>query len=72
MSIQHWLIVLVVVLLVFGTKKLRHFGEDVGAAIKGFKKGMSDQPAEDPSSVKPIDELSHTQDRVVEDKSKHG
>lgn len=40
MSIWHWLIVLVVVLLVFGTKKLRNVGEDVGGAVKGFKEGM--------------------------------
>ncbi len=42
LSIWHWIIVLVVVLLVFGTKKLRHLGEDLGVAIKGFKDGMRD------------------------------
>jgi sec-independent protein translocase protein TatA len=36
----HWLIVLVVVLLIFGTKKLRNIGSDMGAAVKGFKDGM--------------------------------
>jgi len=41
-SIWHWLIVLVIVALVFGTKRLRNIGEDVGSAIKGFKKGMQD------------------------------
>ena len=41
-SIWHWLIVLVVVLLVFGTKRLRGAGRDLGEAVKGFKKGMSD------------------------------
>jgi sec-independent protein translocase protein TatA len=41
-SIWHWLIVLIVVLLVFGTKKLRNIGEDLGGAIKGFKQGMKD------------------------------
>jgi sec-independent protein translocase protein TatA len=40
MSIWHWLIVLVVVMLVFGTKKLRNIGEDLGGAVKGFKEGM--------------------------------
>ena len=39
-SIWHWLIVLVVVALIFGTKRLRNMGEDLGSAIKGFKKGM--------------------------------
>ena len=41
-SIWHWLIVLVIVALVFGTKKLRNMGEDLGGAVKGFKKGMRD------------------------------
>jgi sec-independent protein translocase protein TatA len=39
-SITHWIIVLIVVALVFGTKKLRNMGEDLGAAIKGFKEGV--------------------------------
>lgn len=40
MSWVHWLIVLVVVLVIFGTKKLRNLGSDLGAAVKGFKDGM--------------------------------
>ena len=44
-SIWHWAIVLVVVLLVFGTKKLRGAGRDLGEAVKGFKKGMHDDDA---------------------------
>ena len=45
-SIWHWLIVLVIVLLIFGTKKLRNMGSDLGGAVKGFKDGMkgSDEP----------------------------
>ena len=39
-SIWHWLIVLVIVLVVFGTKKLKNVGTDLGAAVKGFKDGM--------------------------------
>ena len=39
-SIWHWLVVLVIVLLVFGTKKLRNIGSDMGGAVKGFKDGM--------------------------------
>jgi sec-independent protein translocase protein TatA len=39
-SIWHWLIVLLVVVLVFGTKKLGNLGKDMGSAIKGFKEGM--------------------------------
>ena len=39
-SIWHWLIVLLVVILIFGTKKLRNLGTDLGGAVKGFKDGM--------------------------------
>jgi sec-independent protein translocase protein TatA len=47
-SIWHWLIVLVIVMLVFGTKKLRNIGTDLGGAVKGFKDGMktSEEPKE--------------------------
>jgi len=47
-SIWHWLIVLVIVMLVFGTKKLRNIGQDLGGAVKGFKDGMktSEEPTE--------------------------
>lgn len=41
-SIWHWLIVLVVVLIVFGTKKLRGAGGDLGSAVKGFKDAMKE------------------------------
>lgn len=41
-SIWHWLIVLVIVMLVFGTKKLRNIGSDLGGAVKGFKEGMKE------------------------------
>jgi sec-independent protein translocase protein TatA len=44
-SIWHWLIVLVIVLLVFGTKKLKNIGSDLGGAVKGFKDGMKDGSA---------------------------
>jgi sec-independent protein translocase protein TatA len=46
MSIWHWLILLLVVALVFGTKKLRNIGSDLGGAVKGFKDGMRDDAAE--------------------------
>jgi sec-independent protein translocase protein TatA len=45
-SIWHWLIVLVIVMLVFGTKKLRNVGQDLGGAVKGFKDGMKEATAE--------------------------
>ena len=41
-SVWHWLIVLLIVVLVFGTKKLKNLGSDLGGAVKGFKDGMKD------------------------------
>lgn len=43
MSIWHWVILLIVVALVFGTGKLRTMGKDLGGAIKGFKEGMKEE-----------------------------
>ncbi len=42
-SIWHWLIVLLVVVMIFGTKKLRNLGSDLGGAVKGFKEGMKSE-----------------------------
>ncbi len=47
LSIWHWLIVLVVVLVIFGTKKLRNVGADLGSAVKGFKDGMKSEEDKD-------------------------
>ena len=44
-SIWHWLIVLLIVVMVFGTKKLKNMGSDLGGAVKGFKDGMKDANA---------------------------
>ena len=64
-SIWHWLIVLVVVLLIFGTKKLRNIGSDLGGAVKGFKEGMKeDTPKIGESSEK----SGRTIDAEVKDK----
>jgi sec-independent protein translocase protein TatA len=41
-SIWHWLIVLLIVVMIFGTKKLKNIGQDLGGAVKGFKEGMKD------------------------------
>ena len=54
MSIWHWLIVLGVVILVFGTKKLSSLGSDVGGAIKNFKKAMNEGEAEGKDAAKQI------------------
>lgn len=41
-SIWHWVVVLVIVMLIFGTKKLRNVGQDLGGAVKGFKDGLKE------------------------------
>ena len=46
-SIWHWLIVLLIIVLVFGTKKLKNMGSDLGGAVKGFKDGMRDGASPD-------------------------
>ena len=50
--IWHWLIVLLIVVMVFGTKKLKNIGSDLGGAVKGFKDGMKDgsAPEEKPAA----------------------
>jgi len=52
-SIWHWLIVLVIVLLVFGTKKLRNIGSDLGGAVKGFKDAMREEQSAPKIEQKP-------------------
>jgi sec-independent protein translocase protein TatA len=56
MSWVHWAIVLLIVLLVFGTKRLKGAGQDLGEAVKGFKKGMQDPD-------KPVEKLEQSGDQ---------
>ena len=49
-SIWHWLVVLVIVLLIFGTKKLRNIGADLGGAVRGFKDGMKSASEDKPDA----------------------
>lgn len=51
-SIWHWLIVLLVIILVFGTSKLKNIGKDLGGAIKGFKEGMAEGTSTPPAQGK--------------------
>jgi sec-independent protein translocase protein TatA len=53
LSIWHWLIVLVIVMLIFGTKKLRNMGADLGGAVRGFKDGMR-EGGEKPGDAPPV------------------
>ena len=63
-SIWHWLVVLLIVVMVFGTKKLRNMGGDLGGAVKGFKDGMKEggQTAEEKAAAAaPAGQVSHAQ-----------
>ncbi|HEX4857942.1 MAG TPA: Sec-independent protein translocase subunit TatA [Usitatibacteraceae bacterium] len=68
-SIWHLLILLVVVVLVFGTKKLRNIGSDLGGAVKGFKDGMSGS-AEGDKKPEQVSDKSVTVEGEVKDKQK--
>jgi sec-independent protein translocase protein TatA len=68
LSIWHWLIVLVIVLLIFGTKKLRNIGADLGGAVKGFKEGMKGE--EDKKPAGEITSAGTTIEGEVKDKQK--
>ena len=67
-SLWHWLILLLVVVVIFGTKRLGSAGKDVGTAVKEFKKAMRDEepapPAQNDSASKPKDD-DHTPPPVV-------
>ena len=66
-SIWQLLIVLVIVLLLFGTKKLRNLGSDLGGAVKGFKSAMKDgASADDEDKDGPNEKLEQPDGRVVE------
>jgi sec-independent protein translocase protein TatA len=68
-SIWHWLIVLVVVIVVFGTKKLSSVGTDVGSAIKNFKKAMGEGEAEGKEAAKQIKQSLNADAEFPESKS---
>lgn len=67
LSIWHWLVVLAVVVLLFGTKKLRNVGSDLGSAIKSFRKGLQeDEPAK--LDAKSGDEAEKAREKAAENK----
>ena len=72
-SIWHWLIVLAIVIMVFGTKKLRNLGSDLGGAVKGFKDGMKDggsgAQAADDASKAPAAQVANQTAAPAEDKN---
>jgi len=77
LSIWHWLIVLLVVVLIFGTKKLRNIGQDLGGAVKGFKDGMKtgeEAAGTNRSADAPAEKLSGTtiEGEVKKEKAQQG
>jgi sec-independent protein translocase protein TatA len=64
LSIWHWLIVLLVVVLIFGTKKLRNIGQDLGGAVRGFKDGMKTTEGAEPAS--PAEPPQHIAGTTIE------
>ena len=58
-SIWHWLIVLVIVIVVFGTKKLKNMGSDLGGAVKGFKDGMKTGGEADKDDAAPAGQVAN-------------
>ncbi|NRD70809.1 Sec-independent protein translocase subunit TatA [Psychrobacter okhotskensis] len=71
-SITHWLILLVVVVVVFGTSKLRNAGKDLGGAVKGFKEAVKDENAEHAKKQVVLDHDGnvHPTDRAATNKVK--
>jgi sec-independent protein translocase protein TatA len=68
-SIWHWLIVLVIVMLVFGTKKIGNMGSDLGKAVKGFKDGMKGEEEKSAAQVASQVTDKSTVDVEVKEKS---
>jgi len=72
LSIGHWLIVLLVVVLIFGTSKLRNIGKDLGGAIKGFKEGMREGGAEESPPPQQVTDARNAGTIDVQAKEKSG
>src|SRR5574344_503231 len=76
-SLWHWLIVLLIVVLVFGTKKLKNIGQDLGGAVKGFKDGIKDgnASATDADANQPaagqVANQSHADASTIDVQAKH-
>jgi len=72
LSLGHWLIVLLIVVLVFGTGKLRNLGKDLGGAIKGFKEGMKEGGSEETPPQKQVADARASGTIDVQAKEKSG
>ncbi|WP_439517758.1 Sec-independent protein translocase subunit TatA [Hydrogenophaga sp.] len=76
-SIWHWLIVLLIVVMVFGTKKLKNIGSDLGGAVKGFKDGIKEggqNPADTTTTATPASQVtqeSRADKNAIDVEAKH-
>ena len=72
-SVWHWLIVLLIVVMVFGTKKLKNLGSDLGGAVKGFKDGMKDgtASAEDAAAAQVTQQTAAAENQTIDVEAKN-
>jgi sec-independent protein translocase protein TatA len=72
-SIWHWLIVLLIVVMIFGTKKLKNIGQDLGGAVKGFKEGMKDGtgPEEKPAAPSQVANNAASEKNTIDVEARH-
>jgi sec-independent protein translocase protein TatA len=68
-SVTQLVILLVIVMLVFGTKRLRNIGSDLGSAVKGFRKGIEDEPEDDEPEKKITAEKTSTEPQKTKEKA---
>lgn len=69
-SIWHWLIVLVVIILIFGTSKLKNMGKDLGGAIKGFKEGIKEGGEAPPATSQQVEEAKKVTGQTIDVQAK--
>ncbi|MEY3035834.1 MAG: Sec-independent protein translocase subunit TatA [Burkholderiaceae bacterium] len=72
-SVWHWLIVLLIVVMVFGTKKLKNLGSDLGGAVKGFKDGMKDgtASADDAAAAQVTQQTAAAENQTIDVEAKN-
>jgi len=69
-SIWHWLIVLLVIVLIFGTSKLRNIGKDLGGAIKGFKEGVAEGNADPAKASTKVEDAKQVAGQTIDVQAK--
>ncbi|MDR2689054.1 MAG: Sec-independent protein translocase subunit TatA [Azoarcus sp.] len=69
LSLVHWVLVLLIVVLVFGTRKLRNIGQDLGGAVKGFKEGLKESESAPAPAPEALQSSAQVLDAEVREKS---